>query len=315
MSDGAASRRSFCAEGTFTLIHMNLFHHAHSHMAEFLGIRGDAEPLIDIAVRSSRTEPFYLDQLLAVAGLHLATQEPHARRAYRHEATELQTRALGSFNKLQNGGSDANYLATFLFATFLGTHMLHESLVGPFETLSGFILTFVNYTRLHRGVRTVTNVYWEEILQSHLRPLLYLEEISHDPDTSPMGHETTPFREFLESMSGGPSPSVGHCLSALKWVQWMIDLTKRDPSRPDAAIQAIVAWPLVIPDEFITALYQHQPEAFVVLAHYAVMLHKFRDFWVFSSAGAPLFRMIEKHLGDFWADALTWPKMQFGHIS
>lgn len=294
---------------------MDLLHHAHSHMADFMGIRGDARPLVDIAVGSSRTEPYVLDQLLAVAGLHRATQEPHAGRAYRHEATELQTRALGSFNRLRNGVSDSNYLATFLFATLLGTHMLHESLVGPFESLSSFILNFVNYTRLHRGVRAVTSIYWERILQSHLRPLLYLEEISHDPETSQMGHETNTLREFLESMPGGPSPSVAHCLSALKWVQWMIDLTKRDPSRPDAAIQAIVAWPLVIPEEFITALYQHQPEAFVVLAHYAVTLHRFRDFWVFSNAGAPLFRMIEKHLGDFWTDALIWPKMEFAHVS
>lgn len=290
---------------------MNLFHHAHSHMAELMGLCGDTKPLLDIAVTSLPTEPYVLDQLLAVSGLHLATREPHAAHAYSHEATELQTRALGSFNDLKTGVSDSNYLAAFLFATLVGIHLLHNSLAPSHRTLGEFVRQFVNYARLHRGVRAVTNTYWGKILQSDLQPLLYMSGISLDAEKNPAGDETASLRRFLESLPSPLSPAVESCLSSLKWTQWMIDLGKAHPSRPDIAYQAIIAWPLVVPDEFIAALYQHQPESLVVLAYYAATIHKYRDFWAFSEAGPALFKMIEDHVGTFWGEALAWPRMEF----
>lgn len=311
----STARRSFCVKGTFTIIHMNLFHHAHSHMAEFLGVRGDIRPFLDLAISSSHTEPYVLDQLLAVSSLHLATWEPHAAAAYSHEATELQTRALSAFNELRDGVTDTNYLAAFVFATLLGVHSLRNTLARSYPNLGEFVLAFINYARLHRGVRAVTDKYWHKILQSHLQPLLYLSDYSRDAERKPTGAETDSLRVFLESLPGHPSPSIQPCLSALERVQWTIDIAKLDPTRADIALQAIVAWPLLIPDDFITALYQHQPASFVVLAYYAAIIHRHKGFWVLSDAGAAIFDMIQNHVGAFWGDALSWPRMEFNKAS
>jgi hypothetical protein len=63
---------------------------------------------------------------------------------------------------------------------------------------------------------------------------------------------------------------------------------------------------LVVPETFLDCLYQHRPEALVVLAFFGASLHQQGSFWVFGKAGRRLVRLTVDHIGPFWREALAW---------
>ncbi|KAF9871345.1 C6 finger domain-containing protein [Colletotrichum karsti] len=285
---------------------MAFLHHAESHMSEFMNLRGNVGLIIDIAVEHALTAPHLLDQLLALSALHLSTQDTALASSFNRQATELQTRALGCFADAKEHISDTTYMPTFVFATLLGIHVLYETLQRDYGSLAGFVDGFVGYSRLHRGVRAVTETYWPKILQSNLKPLLYIPVLAQQVDSQPPGSETEQFKEFLAA-SPAVSASNNGCLPALSGIQWVLDIARQEPSRFDVGVNAVMAWPLCISEEYIEALRQHQPEALVVLAFYAATLHRYRQFWAFGTSGSSIVHMVANSIGSFWQDALSWP--------
>lgn len=302
--EGGTSTRS-----PFSEIHMVLLHHAETQFSRFMVLECAAQPILDLAVESAFASPFLLNQLLALSALHLSTQVQQSdRRSYYHNhATELQTRALSLFNDAKEGVSEDNYIPSFLFATLLGIHVLRDTLINQDQGLGNFVSTFVSYARLHRGVRAVTNKYWHKLQESELKPLLYMSDRFSEIEKIARGTDTRDLHDFFASNSDIGSASVGICLEALDWVQRIVDIAEREPTRPDVGLHAVMAWPLIISDEYIDALYRCRPEAIVVLAYYAAVLHRQRSFWVFENTGSSLVRLIASHLGAFWTDALAWP--------
>lgn len=308
-SGSRAVENSGSGRSAFSEVHMVLLHHAERDLGYIMAIEGAMGPILDIAVDSASTSPFLLHQLLAISALHLSSvvQEEDRKSFYHHHATNLQTRALEMFNEAKEGISDHNYLPSFLFATLLGIHVLRETLKNQDQGLGNFVSAFVSYAHLHRGVRAVIAGYWPEIQESDLKPLLYIVQHFNDADTFVKGTETRGLQTFFESNDEILSSAAKVSLEALDWVQWMIDVRSREPTRPDVAINAVLSWPCIISDNYIDALYQRRPEAIIVLAYYAALMHKHRTFWIFGNAGSSLVQLIALHLGPFWNQALAWP--------
>lgn len=70
---------------------------------------------------------------------------------------------------------------------------------------------------------------------------------------------------------------------------------------------AVIAWPVMIPEEYVDALHMGRPEALIILAHYAVLLHTYRQLWVFGDGGRFLIESICDSFGADWEDWLEWP--------
>jgi hypothetical protein len=87
----------------------------------------------------------------------------------------------------------------------------------------------------------------------------------------------------------------------------MLDLKATVSSDSVRRVHVTLAWPLVVPDDYVECLYQHRPEALAVLAFFAAALHQQADVWGFSNAGCGLVRVIAEHIGSFWGEALAWP--------
>lgn len=287
---------------------MVLLHHAETEPS-FMALAGEVKPILNVTMDSVFTSPFLLNQLLALSALHLSAlaTQPSRKSFYQNYATELQTRALVLFNDAKEGISEKNCVPSFLFATILGIHVLRNTLAQQSEGLGNFVSAFVSYARLHRGVRAVTNNYWPNIQESDLKPLLYVAKRFAASEDAIRGTDTRNLHSYF--VSGGEIGSVSAkvYLGALDWVQCIIDIAAREPTRPDVAVHAVLAWPLVISDEYMDALYQCRPEAIIILAYYAAVLHRQRSFWIFENTGARLVQLIASHLGPFWTDALAWP--------
>jgi hypothetical protein len=55
-------------------------------------------------------------------------------------------------------------------------------------------------------------------------------------------------------------------------------------------------------------LEQRRPEARIILAHYAVLLHRRRGAWSVGAAGKFLLDSIASYLGRHWETWLAWPQ-------
>ncbi|KFA68438.1 hypothetical protein S40285_08187 [Stachybotrys chlorohalonatus IBT 40285] len=303
----ADARLPEAPRGCFNAVHLALIYYAHVNMGKYMATGGDVSPLMESALDSALTAPYLLDQLLAVAALHRSTAEQARRSLFITQATELQTRALGQFNEARENINDANFMPYFLFASFLGIHVLRNTITDNQHDVSQFISAFVDYTRVHRGVRAVTLNYWDRILRSDLAPLLGVVAIGQAIERREAGTETVELRTQLRTTADPPSPPLIASMEALQRVQWVLDIAKHDPSDLNLRVHAAMAWPLVVSDEYIDALYQRRPEALAVLVYYLAVLHSVRDFWVFEACGKPLVESLVNQIGPFWEKALSWP--------
>jgi hypothetical protein len=63
----------------------------------------------------------------------------------------------------------------------------------------------------------------------------------------------------------------------------------------------------MVPPEYVDVLRERCPEALVILAFYAVLLHRTKRYWICGGNGAFMITAIARHLGLQWADAMRWP--------
>ncbi|KAH6620182.1 Upc2 protein [Boeremia exigua] len=284
----------------FNAIHLACLHHAETQMEKYMALSESAQPIIELAIACTDTAPFLLDQVLALSALHLSTEVNTKKEAYHRQATYLQNRALQLFNQSKVEVSDSNRLPMFLFGSLLGIHVLKETLAGHSGTISAFIEKFIHYLHLHRGIRAfICDQSWNQILQSDLKSLLYLSRLSQRMEDQAPGAETIKLRTLFDSYNARDDVIIA-CQSALQWIQWMLDVCKQDPSEELIGIHAILAWPIVIPEEYIDALWKHRPEAFAVLVFYAAALQRHQRFWVFGDSGTSLLSLLSSSIGSFW---------------
>jgi hypothetical protein len=268
--------------------------------------------MLQLAVREAFKSPFLMDELLALAAAHKSTLLDDERRDWhRTEATRLQTRALTQFNVAHPDVSDDNCLAVFLFSALLGQHVLFDTF-SSLQDLPGVLDKLVQCLGLHRGIAIIAGQSWP-MLQDHIMPphLAAMPEIHRRtvPETSsPPGDECADLTRLLDRSELSAS-SDRACRTAVEVLQPMFDAQRVTCTQSCADRRLIVVqeWPVRIPSDYISLLSQRRPEAMVILAYYAVLLHHARDYWVVGDAGKFLIRSISEHLGAYWAEWLVWP--------
>ncbi|KAJ4859745.1 hypothetical protein T069G_04733 [Trichoderma breve] len=291
-TDGVESETESLLPDVYNLGHLALLHHLESNLLNSgdAGLFPDATKAGEIAkliFKSAITTPFLMDELLAMAALHLSTQtfDPAEKNQYLHQAAQLQTRALGHFNAIQPRVSDENCTALFLFSSFLGLHTLFDTTIYQ-RDFTEFLDKLIQFVTLHRGIRTVTRQSWHIINETEMKhiidPISALDQL--DPQLTVSCGECDGLLAHLAASieSLGPS-SFNACCEAVKSLQWVIG---RQRGLPDELHPHItMAWPVLVSFDYLQMLKQRRPEALVVLAHWAVLLYRDREFWVFGDTG------------------------------
>ncbi|KAK0389829.1 hypothetical protein NLU13_3402 [Sarocladium strictum] len=319
---------------TYSAKDLVLLHHASTSMPDAILGRGQTTYIMDIALRYAVESPYLINQLLAFAALNLAhvQHDPSAAEPLRHQATELQTRALADFTKeteyltavsqqtehqsdqqqqQQQQQDDAYHgVPRFLFASILGLHVFADTLLNHHPDLPTFLHRFTGCMHLHRGVRTVLKPTWEGLLQTELGPLF--SALSHATATRQKGDECDRLIDFIRhprSTASEVDDGVKEtCLEAIEHLQWGFDLQARlsDAEGPHAPSATSV----LLPGPFVDLLRQMQPLALVSLAYFAVIVHRSRRCWIFGDSGAFVIRAVASHLGSAWEEPLAWPLEQ-----
>jgi hypothetical protein len=285
--------------------HLNLFYHFQTETVVSLGSRmADLESSNQMVIRCGLSTPYLMHEMLAIAATHLSIMQPAKEDFHRRQATELQQSALSHFNNSSTEVTSTNCIPMFLFSSFLGIHLLCDTLRFRDGNLGTFLNRFTQYLNLHRGVRSITNSSWHLLQQSELASWLKASEaMTAVPDGH--GNELSRLRSFIRSSDITESSREVY-EEAVKHLQLLFDSHRRIQDLKDSA-QLVFAWPVIVSAAYSDLLSQKRTVALIILAHYAVLLHAHRGLWLIGDGGEFLIRSISGSLGHLWADWLEWP--------
>jgi hypothetical protein len=270
---------------------------------------------LTLALSTNLKSPVLMHQLLAVSSRHLAYLHPERFTFYDHQAVALQTKAISLFNTTYSTRNidQANCVPVVLFASILGHHTLTDALAWRHpDGIQSFIRHFVQCISTHRGIHTIATTTWPMLMESSLSPIL---SISHAfTSRSPKGqHCTAASSMVLESSSISPAEKDA-CLSALRYLQVGFDAATAEEGEEQNRHHMVCTWPMLLTPSFTSLLSTLRPEALVVLAHYAEILHYARELWQVRDAGVYILGMILDYLDGTWAQWLIRARRTvFGH--
>ncbi|KAI1429986.1 hypothetical protein F5Y12DRAFT_215358 [Xylaria sp. FL1777] len=297
---------------TFDLSHLELFHYVANDLMkpsnlQLLANEKDSQDLQKMIVTSALSSPYLMDALLGFAALHLGvvasdlTKQHH----YRHQAMNLQTRALALYNAACPEITDQNCTALFLYSSFIGMHMLHETATSRADLLD-LLDRFIQFAGLYRGVGTVTNRAWHIIKDSELSSVIRVIEAADGIEQSSESIcDELPSLLMAAKDRLGPA-SFQACDDAVQSLRQVVK--QRNVLQAPMCQHIVLAWPVRISTEYLQLLRERQPEALVIMAYWGILLHYERDFWVFGQGGQLLIQAISSYLGAYWDKWMALPR-------
>ncbi|KAF5709232.1 hypothetical protein FGLOB1_6007 [Fusarium globosum] len=287
----------------FNLNHFALYHHLLTNRHTITSIDPSHESIISHTMDYALKAPYLINQLLALSALHLSNP-PSLRQPYYQLATSLQTRALALFNEERQELSEESCVPMFLFSSLVGVHVLCDTLQGPRESFGAVLDRFITYLSIHRGVRAVTKHSWHTIKNSGLAPILQQIEDAFPARDNEM-EATAILHRMIDSNASLSSATKYHNAASTLQRSFSLHAALNQPNR--RRFDAAIAFCLDVDDEYLELLKKRQPEALVILAFFAVLLHWNRSTWIFGDGGQYLIQSITAHLGLHWAEWLQWP--------
>ncbi|KAI0967300.1 hypothetical protein F4678DRAFT_465548 [Xylaria arbuscula] len=249
--------------------------------------------------------PWLLHAMLAISARHLAFAAKNERadraKMYLAEAVQLQTQAINRFNAERLVISEGNCAAALLFSSILGRHML-----------------------VHRGLRAIASDSWQMLPETELWPLALFTGIQNP--RKPCGRELEGLSAWIEGSSKASKASlyenqdeyelgeeeVKVCLAAVELLQVGLDkvtatATSTAAPKPRARVhQMAFIWSVCVDAKFIDLVLRRVPQALVILAHYAALLHHSRELWQIGDAGYRFLHTICSVLGPSYEEQLEW---------
>ncbi|OAP63246.1 hypothetical protein AYL99_02473 [Fonsecaea erecta] len=289
------------------MIHLELFDNLSSE--SYRSIEEPRRPDItttNIYAKYAMATPYLMHQMLATSAFHLSTRTTDFRDTYREYATGLQNRALSLFNEANPvlEVTPANCVRMFLFSSGVGIFLLCETFHYQRDSLECFIDTFTQGVNVYRGLLAVIDQSRDLLLESELGPRLKLTQAlmeAKDVD----GSECDALWDMMETTDTTPCSRVAY-RESISHLQRVFNAL-RAAGGIKIALPTVLAWPVLVPPEYVDLLQQRQAEALIILAHYAVLLHRCRRLWLFGDSGRFLIESICGDLDSHWQAWLRFP--------
>jgi len=246
--------------------------------------------------------PFLMSEILGVAALHLGRCRPARQDYYYTKATELQSNALTGFNAMQRN-IDANSCgAVLLFSCLLALHVFADPPRTGASNSQDYFDHVLRCLKLMQSVRAlVITDWWSQLSQSDLKPLFQFQSPEQPYD---IPEECQQLESLTRNLDERSKSACDEAIERLQWTFVVSDV----PSQKHETIRHLLAWPIQTNEVYLDLLNERRPEALVILAHYAVILHNYRGSWAVGDAGMFLVRAIDAYLGQAWGKWMAWPR-------
>ena len=268
--------------------------------------------------------PWLLLAMLAISARHLAAttirnesgSSRGAERAslYLSEAFALQTQAINLFNAERMVINESNCSAALLFSSILGRHMLVDTLAGIESDGAVLLDDYCRYVQVHRGLRAISSDSWEMLPETEIWPLLLFMGIQRPRKAC--GKELEGLYAWIEDSSSPHEYELEEeemkvCLEAVELLQVGLDEVTGLATIAKTQVrvhQMAFIWSICVDAKFIDLVLRRVPQALVILAHYAALLHHSRELWQIGDAGYRFLHTICSVLGPSYEEQLSWVK-------
>lgn len=286
-----------------------LLYHVQTNMADWMMVTDRLQPLANGYIPTALKTPYLMNQLLALSAMHLRTIDQHAAESYTNTATHLRHRALRGFNKCLDNTSESNSTAQVFFASLLALHHLAETVAGlADQDFATTLVCTVNYFRLHRGARVMGDRASTTFVNSKISQCMMDAWKEGFDDSHVVSADCAALNLMLET-SEINEESRKACEEATEALGFVM---RRIQGLNSWGVHGLMAWSNLIPWRFLMLLEKQIPEALVILAHYAVLLHRFRAFWCLGDIGKRLVEGISELLAAYWQ--IWLPKLETGDV-
>jgi hypothetical protein len=260
---------------------------------------------LSLGLNSALKSPYLMHALLAYSAQHLAHLHPTKAPHYLHLSMSLQTLAITLFNRTPDPVSPQNCVATLLFSSVLGHHLLASTLRHR-TSLPSFLSTYAQCTALHRGIYTIAASAWPLLMASELEPVL--RRSADFTSQTPVGTHCAPLQQLI-SASALCVKEKDALRLAVKYLQVGFDAWEEVERTVQYRLQMIYTWSMLVPGEVTGLLERSAPEALVMLAYYAVLLERGRELWQVGDVGRWVFERVEMGL-EGCEEGLEWPRQE-----
>lgn len=286
--------------------HVRLFHHLSTQTLDSLRSEIDTTCIpFESVFKEVLSAPYVMNELLALAAIHLSTLSPDQQNFHRHQSKELQTHALSILNQMAPEVDTETCVPLFVFSSILGMHEMCEAFVFRDPVFEHFLDNLIRYISLHQGVRAITSGSWHFLNESILGPLCKQGAATVTPIGTALG-KTCSWLLGLIKTSEMDEEHRNSCEQAILALQSILGGSHADVSG-SLSITAILAWPVILDKGYLDLLKIKEPHALVILAYYGALVHSRRDMWMCGDGGQFLVRHISDYLGDKWSGWLAWP--------
>ncbi|KAL4866014.1 hypothetical protein BDV12DRAFT_210738 [Aspergillus spectabilis] len=301
-SPTAASHPAFDGQPV-NMLHAELLHSLYANTHTTFDPNRSIPWLAEI-VSHSITTPYLVNEMLAFSALHLSTLRPHQRDFYHYHAAQLQTYALTIFKASNPEVTEETCVPLFLFTSVLGVHMLCDTLIYREGDFDHFMTRFVHYHRLQHGVRTVVAQAWSHLHDSPVKEAFDVGMVLYRFDGR-LGPGCGKLLALIEEAKLGSELTATYQQS-IQSLQACTNVANSDDAGY-AQVNGVITWPAIASLDFSDHLQERRPEALVILAHYAVLLHQHRSSWLFADSGRFVIEGVNRYLGEEWEEWLRWP--------
>lgn len=262
---------------------------------------------------------YLLHSLLAVSALQLYLAQP-SRRELLVRAAYLQSTALEQAKPhLTSSLHKDETIAILFFSSWTAIYSLAEgaiTLTDGSEADSNLIGKLLHSFQLMRGTALLLRPHWQFLASSWAGPVFRssVDAGSGDGTTSADLSGTWPEYRALRALTFGMENSEQRtaCLQAIDELARSLDALSRS-GEPRVRTRMILTWGVSIEPTFEAMLLESKPVALVILASYAVLLHRGREEWWIVNWPELLLEHIDSQLGPEWSELLAWPRSELAH--
>ncbi|KAL2073466.1 hypothetical protein VTL71DRAFT_10790 [Oculimacula yallundae] len=317
------SDQTLLGPGVINVLHLELFDHALGVANTFVcsGVsKEECQMAIRDIVQRALSTPYLICEILSLSATHLSSIRPSQSVFLRYQATELQTSALSIFNaEIQiasvEDASSVDYFSRFVFSSLLLYHMLHDVIAYRDDDFTVFIENFVRYLHVTKGVTLNIHGYWDLLFETSLKPFLQDGEKNLRGGADQRIPECEKLEGLLKTADLGPASSKAYenALSGLKQAYHGhrrlvdADLPPDSSSSLSHGRSIIYSWPIIVSKEYTELVLQKRPEALAILAHYGILLLRYRDSWTVGDGGEYIIEAVTRYLGPYWEEWLASP--------
>ncbi|KAI9150633.1 hypothetical protein HJFPF1_10408 [Paramyrothecium foliicola] len=294
------------SERTLNLWEFNLLHHYIIYVAATFA-PSSAECLwwCDYAISEAMKQEFLLRMTLMISCLHLGlNKSPKFSNKHQNFILAGCSESVAQFHVEAKTINKSNWRAVkpfiFLCSIYaLALPMLH----GRLKNAETVIDDIVQVLRLLGGAQQLAKT-WKESDGKYDDGFMETKDV-YGAATPIESESMIAMLKKCISISGDEAQTKAVNLEAVHALKEAADHNFIVMLRP-------LVWPNMVQKEYLDLITKKNPTALVILAHYAVTLHDWREKWWCADWGATLLAAVETLLPDRFREAIAYPKKKIG---